>query len=340
MNTLISRLLIALTILVSCVGVLAPRAAFAADDGSGSSSGGSPTWSLAPTATPGAGQAGRSAIVVNASPGDQISDSVTLYNPTDVPVQIQLFTSDAFNVKNGGGFALNTSPQPTKDAGAWISLPVVQFSVDAKTGVKIPFTIAVPANASPGDHSAGIVALGVAPIGTKQSGSTAIDVKRAVGTRVYVRVDGPTKPSLDIASMTFDPASAVLAPFGGGTNKISFVLSNTGNTRMSPTMRVWVTDALGRTVKSFPKFNVADLLPGNSATITRQWDGANGVALRLTAHAEAVAGKTTASASSSALAMPWLLLLLVLVVIALLVWWWRRRHGTRVAHRRNWADVQ
>jgi hypothetical protein len=263
-----------------------------------------------------------------------------LYNPTDAPVQIQLFTSDAFNVKNGGGFALNTSPQPTKDAGAWIKVPVVQFSVDAKTGVKIPFDIAVPANASPGDHSAGIVALGVAPIGTKKSGATAIDVKRAVGTRVYIRVEGPMKPSLDVTSLTFDPASALLAPFGGGTNRITFVLSNTGNMRMSPVARVWVTDAFGRTVKSFPKVAVPDLLPGNSATIVRAWNGGNGVALRLTAHVEAVSGSTKTQASNSALTMPWLLLMLVLVVIALLVRWRLGRRSARVAHQRSWADVK
>ncbi len=290
-----------------------------------------PSWSLQPTATPGAGQAARPYFLFTVAPGEQVSDSATLYNPTSNTLHLRLFASDAYNTVRGGGFALHTAPQPNKDAGDWIKLPVTEFTVDPLTGVKIPYNVDIPKDAEPGDHVAGIVALDTATSSTEQKGGVAVQVHRAVGARVYIRVQGPLHPNLDVPKMSFEVSKPVLSPIGSGDNTIDFTLTNTGNTRQSPRVHVWVTDVFGRTVKDFKKFVVPDLVPGGHADITRQWSGGSGVGLRLTAHVEAESTSATASATSAQLVIPWLLLIVLVALVVALVWARRRRRARRTA---------
>jgi hypothetical protein len=285
-----------------------------------------PSWTLTPSGTTVPGQPARSVVAFSASPGEQFSDSVTLHNPTNVPVQIQLFSSDAYTTRAGGGFALNTAPRTSHDLGSWITLPVVQFSAPAQADVKIPFTVDVPANASPGDHSGGVVALGTAPVSVHTKNGVDVQVKRAVGTRVYIRVKGPERPGLDIPSLQLDAPTNVLSPIvGSGTTTVTFTLANTGNTRLSPKIHVWLTDALGRTVKSFPDARLIDFLPGNQVVLTRSWSSGARLPIRLTAHVEASAGTTGASASTSEIVIPWLMLVAIAIAVGVVIWWWRRR---------------
>jgi hypothetical protein len=290
-----------------------------------------PSWSLQPTATPGAGQAARPYFLFTVSPGEQVSDSATLYNPTQSTLHLRLFASDAYNTVRGGGFALHTSPQPNKDAGDWIKLPVTEFNVEPLTGVKIPYNVDIPKNAEPGDHVAGIVALDTATSSTEQKEGVTVLVHRAVGARVYIRVQGPLHPNLDVPDISLDVSKPVLTPFGSGDNTVAFTLTNTGNTRQSPKVHVWVTDVFGRTVQDFKKFAVPDLVPGGHADIVRQWSGSAGVGLRLTAHVTAESTSASASATTNQFVVPWLLVIIVVALLVALIWARRRRRGRRRA---------
>jgi hypothetical protein len=309
-----------LALLVSfMIGIAAPAGAGAQESGG---------WTLAPTATPGVGEAARPYFLYSATPGETLSDSVTLYNTTDQALRFRLYPSDAFNTKKGGGYALNTSPQTPKHAGAWIKLPVVEFAAQAKSAVQIPFTIDVPADATPGDTSAGIVALNLAPEGSTKKNGVNLDVRRAIGARVYIDVDGPRHPELSIPDLALDSSKPLLAPVAssdGGT--VSLTVANTGNTRLSPKVKVWVTDAFGKTVKSFAPVTLRDLLPGGKAELEKSWSSGSRLPLRLTAHATATTATADTEASASQLVIPWLLVILLLVLVALAVWWYRRRRA-------------
>jgi hypothetical protein len=92
-----------LVLLVSLtVGLAAPAGVDAQESGG---------WTLAPTATPGVGEAARPYFLYSAKPGETLSDSVTLYNTSDQALRFRLYPSDAFNTKKGGGYALNTLEQ-------------------------------------------------------------------------------------------------------------------------------------------------------------------------------------------------------------------------------------
>jgi hypothetical protein len=314
---LLSRWLTRALVGVAVLGFLNPPATSGAAE--------SLSWSLRPTAAPGEGQAARPFFTYTVSPGDEVSDSVTLYNPTDRSLHLKLFSSDAFNTRSGS-FALNTSPRTNRDAGGWIKLPVLEFSVDPRTGVKIPFTVTVPRNASPGSHAAGIVALDTVPSTIKSEDGVAVQVKRAVGSRLYLSVRGPSHPGLDIAQLELHTSGSLLAPVtSGGTTSVEFTVANTGNTLQNPTVRVWLTDAFGRTVKQFPKVKLQDLLPGNEARLSRTWSGMARFPLRLTAHVAAVSESSEADASTSQIVIPWVFLLVVFVLGAAAVWLGRRR---------------
>jgi len=122
----------------------------------------------------------------------------------------------------------------------------------------------------------------------------------------------------------------VLAPItNGGGSSVSFTLANTGNTRQSPTVNVWVTDVFGRTVKDFSRFRVPDLVPGSQSDIVKSWSGGAGLGLRLTAHVSVESPSATTEATTNELVVPWLLVVLVLVLVALAVSWWVRRRRAR-----------
>lgn len=73
---------------------------------------------------------------------------------------------------------------------------VRHLTAPARGSVTVPFTLGVPERAESGDHPGGLVALDER-IDTGD-GSLAVGVRRAVGARVYLRVNGPTVPALAV----------------------------------------------------------------------------------------------------------------------------------------------
>ena len=102
MRHLLVRLVLGLAVLGSLSVPLAAQAATP------------PSWSLQPTATPGEGQAARPYFLFNVTPGEQVSDSATLYNPTQAALHLRLFVSDAYNTVRGGGFCSTPPRSPTR----------------------------------------------------------------------------------------------------------------------------------------------------------------------------------------------------------------------------------
>jgi hypothetical protein len=163
--------------------------------------------------------------------------------------------------------------------------------------VTVPYTLAVPADAEPGDHPGALVALDERIQAGR--GSVAVGVQRAVGARVYLRVNGPTVPALAVEDGTLDPKVAPRAEgFFGRT-------------------------LLVRDLEKIP----SELLPRQKIRLTERWTGSpqfDWGQVTLTATAKDV----RESGRASFLALPWLAAAVVLTggVVALI--------GLRVRRRR------
>ena len=102
-----------------------------------------------------------------------------------------MLSTDAFNDDAGEFALLETSVAPV-DIGAWVTFENganrLQFDLAPGESRLVPFTVSIPAEATPGDHAGGIAA-------SVQSPSGQVTLDRRLGTRMYLRVSGESKPA-------------------------------------------------------------------------------------------------------------------------------------------------
>ncbi|MEV8512361.1 DUF916 domain-containing protein [Dactylosporangium sp. NPDC051484] len=220
-----------------------------------SAPGGTPvTWSVAPAAAQ--GPDGRPAFELETDPGQTLRDVVAVTNFSAAPVTFRLYASDAVNTASGGFDLLAGDTKPT-DVGAWVVLARQQVTVPAHATVNVPFTLAVPANGTPGDHVGGIVA------SLQQPGSGPVVIENRIGSRIYLRVHGKLVPSLAVTRLDADYHDSI-NPFSGGDVTVDYTVRNTGNVRLAAGQLVDVTAATGSRLSTAAGPAVAELLPGQS----------------------------------------------------------------------------
>ncbi|MCW2527653.1 MAG: putative protein of unknown function cell surface [Pseudonocardiales bacterium] len=285
------------------------------------------TWSVQPsTAT---GPTTRNQYDLNLSPGAVAPDFVGIRNLGTTPLTLQVYASDAFTTA-AGGFDLLPADRQSADAGSWVEFhPAGQaggaritLTVAPRQRIDIPFTVTVPANASPGDHAAGIVASQSTP-STDAAGRSVL-VDNRVGSRVYLRVDGTLHPSLVVSNFVAGYRNT-WNPLGGGSVSVSYTVRNNGNVRLSA-HAVAVVSGLGGTLSARHALaDIPELLPGASYTATRSINGvfpALKIKTGLTVQGYSTSSGVSmppAEAASSSWAMPWSVLLLVVLIAGLFV---------------------
>jgi hypothetical protein len=307
---ILTSLLVFSGALVAVFGLSAGRAS-AADNG---------RWSIFPTTANGQ-QNNRAYFQPLLTPGVPVHDSVTVTNETSQKQTFRIYGTDAYNSPEGL-YSLHLRGQHISGIGTWIQLPVTRVTLAAKSFQKIPFTIAPPQNATPGDHAGGII---LEPIKSTLSKSGVLQVHQidSVAVRVYARVRGPLTPSLTVTSLHVNSKTTVGSLFGVGTTATgTYTVTNTGNVNLTPTGQLSMKPVFGSSHKQVTL--IPQLLPGGSATITSQkFHVAPSVIVR--AHLLVTAPGVTTGASSTAWNIPWLLLAVIAAIIGGVIWY-RRRH--------------
>ncbi|MFG3369968.1 hypothetical protein ACIPWY_15680 [Streptomyces sp. NPDC090032] len=255
------RALCGAAVLLAAVAGAAPVAAAAT----------APAWSVTPSAGGGTrpAQDGRPYFYAEGVPGTVLQDKVAVTNPGDSPLTVRLRGADADNTGTG---ALSLRTKST-DTGAWITFARREVKVPARTRAEVPFTVTVPADATPGDHPGAVVA--------SANG-------RDSGVSIHLRVSGPTLSALTVERVRVT----------GG--RISYDLVNRGNTVLTPKLAVRADGVLGRALDRRPRTLPVELLPGRRVTLSEPWTNTpalDSVRVRLTvtagggAHDEATATK-------------------------------------------------
>lgn len=239
--------------------------------GPAAAAGTAPAWSVSPSAGGGTrpAQDGRPYFYAEGVPGTVLQDKVAVTNPGGRPLTVRLRGADADNTGTG---ALSLRKRST-DTGAWITFARREVKIPARTRAEVPFTVTVPADATPGDHPGAVVA--------SANG-------RDSGVSVHLRVSGPTLSALTVERVRVT----------GG--RISYDLVNRGNTVLTPRLAVRADGVLGRALDRRPRTLPVELLPGRRVTLSEPWKNApslDSVRVRLTvtagggAHDEATATK-------------------------------------------------
>lgn len=262
---------------------------------------------------------GRANYAYTVEPGDRIADAVVVTNRSAAPLQLTVYGTDAFTTPSGH-IDLLTADEPATGLGTWLSFKQRGLDLEPGESAEVPFTLRVPADAAPGDHSGGVVtAL------TQRVGDSALTVDRRLALRMHVRVAGALAPGLSITGLvvTTDASSN---PFGTVTSTVRYRLTNTGTARLVPTETVTVTGpggAAGPGGTTTSSAELAEILPGSTVDRVVEVSG-----VRPLVRAEATVrvdglvvgigggGVTSAHDAASGWAVPWALLGLVVLAVA------------------------
>lgn len=216
-------------------------------------------WSVVPADQE--GPDGRTAVQLTLDPGESAVDRIAVHNVGAQEVTFRLLAADGFYTRTGR-FDILAAGEQSVAAGTWISVPD-QITVPAGETVVVPFDIAVPETAEPGDHAAGITA-SVLSVQSAEDG-TNVGVETRVGVRVLLRVTGEIAPAAAIAAGGGSYTTS-WNPLRPGEASVTFDVANDGNTRL---LAEGVVEVGGQRV-AFPREgeSAQELLPGDTRTIT------------------------------------------------------------------------
>ncbi len=291
------------------------------------------TWSVQPAGEEGAD--GRPHWEFEVEPGESVEDLAQLNNFSEEPVTFRVYSHDAINSPDGG-FTLQPADVPATEVGAWVALDE-QVTVEPGDSVNIPFTLSVPADATPGDHAGGIVA-SVTSQATDAKGQQVL-VDNRVGSRIYLRVAGDVNPALEVSnlSVSFDRS---WIPFTTGTATVTYEVHNAGNLRLSGEQNITGHGVFGLGRHTLTPDPVGEVLPGESVTVSQEVEGVLPL-FRVTEEVLVTpqvpqTGSATAlplvqaTQATDAWALPWIELVILAALVLLVVWSsWRRRRTRR-----------
>ncbi len=285
---------------------------------------------------------GRTRFSYEANPGQQIKDTFLVSNTGTTAQTYTVVGTDAFNDSQGEYALLPTTQQPT-GIGTWVHFENgtsrISFALAPGTSRAVPFTLEVPADATPGDHVGGLLASVVTP-------GSEVSLDRRVATRLYARVAGQLQPMLSVASISADWGGDWWNPLSGSVT-LHYVVKNTGNIALAANTTAAVRTWFGIPVGSSVSSPLSELLPGETAAVDvsltgiAQWGFVNpGVTVSpfvQTQDSSLGLPAPVVSRDTFVLSPPWVLMILVALGVGVffLVRWWRRRQEARA---QAWID--
>ncbi|KOV70851.1 hypothetical protein ADL00_08490 [Streptomyces sp. AS58] len=277
---------------------------------------------------------GRSRFTYNLPPGARVTDALAVVNRSERTIKLRVYASDAFTTPSGGIDLLAADKKPS-DVGSWITMKSTTVTLKSQKSAVVPFTLTVPADATPGDHSGGVVTSLI----TETEGKT-VRLDRRLGSRLHLRVSGPLEPALQVTDMHAE-YRGTLNPAGSGSMQVTYTVANTGNVRLKARQLIRTSGLFGLVNQDARLADLPEILPGNSltrsVTVTGIWPTARlntDVVLQPVASDDQPPVQVgQATATRSVWAWPWgqLIVLAVVAVSASGYLLLRRRRNRRVA---------
>ncbi|HEY1972969.1 MAG TPA: hypothetical protein VGH89_33810, partial [Pseudonocardia sp.] len=273
------------------------------------------------------------------APGSSISDHVEIVNRSRQSAAFSVYATDASGTSASGGLLLLGSSQKSTDIGTWASFAggARQLStiIEGKQALIVAFTLKVPRQATPGDHTGAMVA--AVGVTTKNSKGENVVENYRIAVPLELRIPGALKAGIQVQSISTG-FSDPINPFGTGSATVSYTVTNTGNVRQSAAPAVSVTGPFGQSATVHPA-SLPVILPGDSVRVAASLGGLFPVG-PMTAHVGVTPGwpngtiplaklASESTESASLFAFPWSLLglIVLLVAIGFGIWYYRRWRG-------------
>jgi hypothetical protein len=283
------------------------------------------------------------------SAGGTFTDQVALLNYSAFPLDLQLYVGSLSNAANGS-LSVSASDAPLADAAAWTHLDGGPRTVHIAAGTPagpaealLPVGLAVPLNATPGDHVAAVVA-SLQTLGKNPKGEN-VRLLQRVALRIFVRVNGTIRSHYTIERVKVG-YGGTLNPFGAGHADVTYSIRNDGNVSIGVSQRLKVSGWFGDTGTAPKIDDIPVLLPGNTVQVhvrvknvwpeVRLSAKVTGTSLRTGASIDTLLPAVSASASTWAIPWPLLVLLVLLVGASFGARkWWTRGRRAYAGRRRS-----
>ena len=236
--------------------VLAPASPAAAADGA--------SWSVGPADNT-LGQS-RPNFDYALEAGAVLEDAFLVRNNGATDLTLTIYAADAFTTREGN-IDLLAAGEESVDAGTWVDLGVNTVTLTPGEESTIPFTVTVPADARPGDHSAGIVASL-----TSNDPAAQVQVDRRLGSRMYIRLAGDLVPAVEATDLSVDFTGS-WNPLAIGSLDVSYRLENLGNTRVTALSALDAAGPLGAASIASGDVQLPEVLPGSDIVVSHQLTG-------------------------------------------------------------------
>lgn len=250
-------------------------------------------------------------------PGGRLEDGLVVANHGGEALTLAVYAADGYTTA-AGQIDLDTRETTSTALGAWVRPGRESVMIEPGASAEIPFLLAVPANATPGDYLGGIVTSLMRADDAEQ-----INVDRRLAISIRLRVGGELAPSLAIEDLGIH-YSGTANPFSSGDATVDYTLRNTGNVVVSASQEVSVSGPFGVfAVHSDRIGDTPQLLPGDTWQVSVPVTAAP--TLRLTAEVTVtplatdlsgtIAPLAVVEASASTWAVPWTLLLIAVLLL-------------------------
>src|SRR5579859_1048903 len=240
----------------------------AAGGGGGKTPAGQVSWSVFPATSKGPDPTRNLFSYGVVKAGSSIVDHVEIVNRSKQSAAFSIYAADATGTTAAGSLLLQMGGQKPIDIGAWASFPggAAELSTIIPGGKAIiePFTINVPLQATPGDHTGGLVAAVGVP--KKNSAGVLVVQNYRIVVPIELRVPGALHAALQVQSISTG-FSDPFDPFAAGSATVSYTVANTGNVRQSGAQAVTVTGPFGQAATVRPPL-LQTILPGDSIRVS------------------------------------------------------------------------
>lgn len=211
-------------------------------------------------------------LTVSANPGETVKREISLRNISGSSLLVKGQVNDFVAAGEDGTPKIifeddleNPNPRSIKK---WIA-PLATLTTTPRQIKKLPLTIHVPKNASPGGYY-GVVRFTATPPDLEDTG---VSLSASVGSLVLLTVNGQTKESMSIAEFSVNNGAKAATLFEHTPLNFVLRMKNEGNVHDQPRGQAGITDMFGNRIAVI-NFNQPprNILPGDIRKFTSPLD--------------------------------------------------------------------
>jgi hypothetical protein len=197
---------------------------------------------------------------LTAKPGETLTNTVKVYNPSGNTVSIKMSAEDFRTVGESGQVIIEPQEDLTYSLKKWVKIEPPEFTLKSREQRFVNFTITVPKNAEPGGKYGSILASPVAMSG-KTQGSQVIIPK--IGSLIILTIAGEAKESLVLKEFSASESSGLVS------FKIRF--ENNGTVHLGFKGLIVIENCQGKKIEDL-EVPVTNILPGAIRETDVSWN--------------------------------------------------------------------